>query len=112
MNIEEKRILKELVVCGKPQSPSEFINGISRRNEQAVQTLMIHKYIETIPVEKFGKMYDFYRSTEKGIAKSNGGVKWFWYNIHEDTRSILVSSITALLITLFTIMIEKLLTKN
>ena len=112
MNTEEKRILKELVVCGRPQSPSEFVNGISRRNERAIQTLMIHKYIETTPVEKFGKMYDFYRPTEKGIAKSHGGFKWLWYNIREDTRNIFVSSITALLITLLTIMIEKLLTKN
>jgi hypothetical protein len=107
MNTEEKRILKELIALGTPQSPSSFINGIAHKNEHAIQTLMIEKHIETIPVEKFEKMYDFYRPTKRGIAKSKGGLVWFWYNIHGDIRNIVISSITALIITFLTLMIEK-----
>ena len=112
MNTEEKRILKELIVLGASQSPSSFVNGIARGNEQAIQTLMIEKYIETTPVKKFGEMHDFYRPTKKGIAKSNGGLKWFWYNIRGDTRIIIVSSLTALITTFLTIVIEKFLTNH
>lgn len=111
MNSEEKRILKELVNLGTPQSPAMFINSISQRNGRAVQTLLLKRYVETTPVKKYGQMHDFYRPTEKGIARSNGAFKWFWYNIRGDTRNIIVSSITALIITFLTLIIEKTFTK-
>jgi ABC-type bacteriocin/lantibiotic exporter with double-glycine peptidase domain len=106
MNTEEKRILKTLVEQGTPQSPSEFVNGISRRNERAIQVLMIGKYIETTPVKKFGEIYDFYRPTEKGIAKSKNQFKWFWYNFRSDIRNILVAFITALITTMLTLILN------
>ncbi len=111
MNEEETRILKELVKHGTPQSPAMFVNSIAQRNERVVETLLVKGYVETTPVKKYGQMFDFYRPTEKGIAKSKGRFKWLWYNIRGDTRNIIVSSMTALVVTFLAMMIERVFSK-
>ena len=105
MTQDEKRILQTLVDRGEPQSPADFVNGISQRNHRAVQNLVVKGYVETTPVVVHNNTYDFYRPTEKGMATCDVWYKKIWYYVHGDIRSIIVSSVTALITTVIALLL-------
>ena len=117
MNAEEKRILRTLIEHPKGElSPADFVNGIAKRNERAVQNLKSKGYIDTTPHQHrdlHGNYYDinFYHVTHKGIMYFDPWYKKVLFVIKDDIRTVLVSVVTATVTTVVTIMITNMLSK-
>lgn len=117
MNSDEKRILKALVEHpGGELSPADFVNGIAKRNERAVQNLKSKGYVDTTPHQHrdlLNNYYDvhFYHATHKGIMYFDPWYKKVLHAIKDDIRTVLVSLITATVTTIVTIVITNLLSK-
>lgn len=72
MKREEKDILKKVAGHNKGLlSPAEMINGVANRNEKILHRLISKKFIEEVVTQINHRTYNFYRITEKGIARSN-----------------------------------------
>lgn len=117
MDAEEKRILKELVEHPKGElSPVDFVNGIAKCNERAVQNLKSKGYIDTTPHQcrdLHNNYYDvhFYHATHKGIMYFDPLYKKILNAIKNDTKTVLISAITAAVTTVVTVIITNLLSK-
>lgn len=115
MDLEEKRILRELVEHPRGElSPADFVNGIAKRNERAVQNLKSKGYIDTTPHQHrdlHNNYYDvhFYHATHKGIMYFDPWYKKTFFAIKDDIRTVLVSVITAAVTTVVTIVVTNLL---
>jgi len=110
----ERKILKVVVDRGGLLSPADLINGIAQRDRKAVENLVVRGYIEEVPQDikgiKLGSTYsvNFYRATEKGLLVFSPWYAKIWYGMRGDVRTIVISSITALITALIAIFIEKL----
>ncbi|MEK7084131.1 MAG: hypothetical protein AAB932_02780 [Patescibacteria group bacterium] len=86
----ENEILKKLAEHNKGAlSPAEMINGIANRDEKTVHRLISKKYIEEVATEVNNHTYNFYRITEKGLAKTSWW-RWIWF--HSKKYIIVLSS--------------------
>ncbi len=113
MTKEEKRILKEIVTRGGLLSPATVINAIAKGDRRSVENLVVKGYIEEVPQDIQGPRdtytLNFYRATEKGLLVFAPLYKRILFAIKGDIRTIIISAITALITTLITIFLEKLL---
>lgn len=114
MTKNEKRILKAVVDRGGLLSPADLINGIAQRDRRSVENLVVKGYIEEVPQDMHGirgntYTLNFYRATEKGLLVFAPWYKRFWFSVKGDVRTVLISAITAVIITLITIFLERFL---
>ncbi len=115
MKKETKEILKKAVDHSSGTlSPADMINGIARGDNKQVEWLVAHKYLENVPVDKpglHGGFYtlQFYRVSEEGYAVFAPWYEKVWFVLCGDIRTIIISAITAILTTLASIFIKKLL---
>ncbi|MDP3934721.1 MAG: hypothetical protein Q8Q46_00640 [Candidatus Giovannonibacteria bacterium] len=115
MTENEKRILKAVVEHHDGLlSPADLINGIAKRDKRSVENLVANGYIEEVPREHpdiRGGYYtiNFYRATGKGLLKFAPWHKRIWMSVKGDVRTVLISTITALITTLVVIFLEKIL---
>lgn len=114
MTENEKRILKAVVDRGGLLSPADLINGIAQRDRRSVENLVVKGYIEEVPQGMHGLhgntyTLNFYRATEKGLLIFAPWYTRVWRGVKGDVRTVLISAITAVVITLITIFLEKIL---
>lgn len=115
MKKETKEILKKAVDHPSGAlSPANMINGIAGGNDKQVEWLVAHKYLENIPVDHpgiHGGFYtlQFYRVSEKGYTVFAPWYERMWFFLRGDIRIVIISIITAILTTLATIFINKLI---
>ena len=99
MKYREREILRKLVEHPKGSlSPVNMINVIAKRDEKSVHNLIVTGYIETVETNKYGRSYNFYRATEKGLLYFDVWYKKIWFSIKGDIRNIIVSAITTVVI--------------
>jgi len=103
---QEKDILKKTVDARQGLlSPMEFINGICQRDEKSAHSLIATGFIEEVPHKVHDRDYIFYRATKKGRAVFYPLHKKAWHAIKSDIRTVIVSVITALLVTFLTLLL-------
>mgnify|MGYP000607281592 CR=1 FL=1 len=111
MTKDERRILKKLVNRGDLLSPAKLINGIAKGDRRSVENLVVKGYIEEVPQDMHGPRgtytLNFYRATEKGLLVFAPWYKRIWSAIKRDIRTVIISTITAVITTLITIFLEK-----
>lgn len=117
MKKETKEILKKAVDCPKGKfSPADMVNGIAGGNDKQVEWLVVHKYLENVPVDKPGFHGDyytlqFYRVSEKGYTIFAPWYKRVWFFVRGDIRTIIISVITSILTILAAIFANRLIGK-
>jgi hypothetical protein len=114
MNEEEKKILKEVLGRGGLLSPADLINGIAKHNRRHVENLVVTGHLEEVPQDMHGfnnstYSINFYRATEKGLLRFSSWYKRIWFWIKGDVKTIIIATITALITSLITIFIGKIL---
>ncbi len=110
MNAIEKEVLKK--IHDNPQgllSQTDLINCLPNGNTKISHSLIAKGYIEEVSrlIKATQVEVTFYRLTEKGIMEFEPLRKRFWFLIKSDTRTILVSAITAIVTSIITILIER-----
>ena len=112
MSAKEKEILSQAVERGGLLSPADLISGIAQGDRKSVENLVAKGYLEevaqAIDTVKMGsaKSVNFYRVSAKGLMVFEPWHVRFWELIRGDTRTIIVSIITAILVTLIAICME------
>jgi len=114
MTKDEKRILRAVIDRGGLLSPADLINGIAQRDRRSVENLVVKGYIEEVPQDMHGMhgntyTLNFYRATEKGLLVFAPWYIKMWTGIKGDLRTVIISAITALITTLITIFLGRIL---
>lgn len=118
MTENEKKILKTVVEHREGLlSPAILINSIAQKDTRSVENLVATGYLEEVPSEHPGLnggyyIINFYRATEKALMRFAPWYKRLWFNVRGDIRIVLISTITALITTLITMLIDKYLAKK
>ena len=107
MTREWKSVLKK-AIDGKEGliSPASMINSHANSKQEIVQRLVTLGYLEMVPEETNGRAINFYRVTENGFSVFYPLHKKFWHHHKSDIRNILVSSITAIVVTMVTLLLK------
>lgn len=109
MTEEERTMLKK--VADYPNgliSPADFFNNIGGHNsDKTLHKLISERYIEEVPHRLREKDYIFYRVSEKGHHVFYPKYKKILLSLSGDARTIVVSVITAVIVTILTIYITK-----
>ena len=110
----EKNLLKKLLNHSEGLlSPADLFNGIGEgKSEKIIHKLITEGHIEEVPHTIHERNYTFYRLTEKTHALFYPIHKRMWYFTKGDIRTVIVSSTTALMTTIITLILEKLLKYN
>ena len=115
MTEDEKRILKVVVDRGGLLSPADLINGVAKQDRKPVENLVVRGYLEEVPQDmkgiKLGSTYslNFYRATEKGLLVFAPWYQRMWHSLKGDIRTVVIAAITALITSVVTFFIGKLL---
>ena len=108
MSKREKEVLKKILDIPRGLlSQSELINCLPDHDTRVSHSLITSGYIEEVKrIEKANKIeITYYRLTEKGRMLFEPLHKRLWFLVKGDVRTIIVSIITALVITTITILI-------
>lgn len=100
MNDVEKEILRKAIESNEGLiSPATMINSYARGKRRPVENLVAMGYLEHVPEQiNTGKLINFYRVTEFGLATSYPLPKKIWHLIKGDIKTIMVAIITSILI--------------
>lgn len=94
MNKKEKEILTAIVKDPRGLlSPSDFINGLAKNNRRSVENLVIGGYVAEVQEHKtnllgdkvINNVYNFYRATEKGVARISPFHRRWWFSLKNQT---------------------------
>jgi hypothetical protein len=117
MNSKEKAILKKVVEDREGLlSPANYLNSIAGKDRQSAHRLIASGYVQevptTMPTGNGDRNHTFYRATEKGRIVFEPLPKRLWYAMKSDIRTIMIAAITAIVVTIVTIIITNLFGQN
>ncbi len=111
MNNIERNILEKAKSSNEGLLSPATLNSMANQDKRSVENLVARGYLENVPVDKtnlHGGTYtlQFFRVTEKGLNVFEPWYEKLWFMMKGDIRTIIISVITAVIVTILTLLIN------